>query len=96
MKKEKEENIWSKVEVQNGVEKGVKFKVEENIWSPEKKNKGKENIWFPEEKNNGEGKGGKYLFCAREEKQRRKNLIDEKYLVNRGKGVMALGREFAI
>ena len=40
MKKEKEENIWSKVEVQNGVEKGVKFKVEENIWSLEEKNNG--------------------------------------------------------
>ena len=41
MKKEKEENVWSKEEVQNGVDKEVKFKVEENIWSPEKKNNGK-------------------------------------------------------
>ena len=56
MKKEKEENVWSKEEVQNGVDKEVKFKVEENIWSPEKKN-------------NGEGK---YLVSGREEQWRRK------------------------
>ena len=37
-------------------------------------------------------------ICSVQERKNRegKNLIEGKYLVNRGKGVMALGREFAI